>query len=83
MHFFEQLFDSQFYVTFDIPDAVFQGLSYLTKFVGYFFPLKLYLPIIILILTMVSVTLIAKLVSAFVGLGTNYFAFLKKFKAGK
>lgn len=79
-NFFQSAVDSLRSISFDIPDEVFQGLLYLTKFVGYFFPLRLYLPIIMLVLSMVFIQTAVRLISKIAEFGQSAFKFFASMK---
>ena len=48
--FFDNFTNSISTITFQIPEQVYQAFEVLTKFVGYIMPLRLYTPIITLVL---------------------------------
>ncbi len=77
-NFITELVDSLRNITFSIPPEVFSGLSYLTRFVGYFFPLKLYLPIITLVLGMIFIQCSIKIITYLVDMGLELASFFAK-----
>lgn len=79
----QNFFDSIINLDFAIPAEIFAALSSLTNFVGYIMPLKLYMPIITLILSywflMISVTA-GKAAFSFVGTMSSFFSkFYKRY----
>ncbi len=82
-NFLSDIIDKLHIIRLEIPEQVFQGILYLTKFVGYFFPLKLYLPIITLVLGMVLIQILIKIISKVWDIGQNFFGVIKMVKGGK
>ena len=65
---------------FDIPAEIFFALSSLTNFVGYIMPLRLYFPIIILILSYWFLMIAVNAGKAMLSFTTSIVTFFAKFK---
>ncbi len=83
VNFFEDIIDKLRIISFQIPEQVFQGIMYLTKFVGYFLPLRLYLPIITLFFGMIFIKTVIKVITKALEIGRSVFSVIMSVKGSK